>query len=382
MPRPPRFVPEVEAMPGAVYAPVSAGSEGPPGRVCPLNVGDTWLEPFVGGRMEDLRASEHPGLNRYSSTHGIPPLVDAIVEKVRGRNGLACERDEVLVTAGATGGLAAAVGALVAPGEEMLILAPFWPLIRGMVQTFRARPVEVPFYDRVDSAEAALEAVRERASDASVALYVSTPSNPTGLVLPEAWLASLAEFARERDLWLISDEVYEDYVYRGEHVSLARFAPERTITSFSFSKAYGMAGYRAGYLTGPAEAIAHIEKVSTHTFYSAPTPSQVAGLRALRDGAAWVAHAREHYRRAGESATEALGLPPPDGSTFLFLDVRDHLDERGIAGFLADCFADGVALSPGRSSGTDYEGWVRMCYTAAPPDQVALAVRALAKRLR
>ena len=381
MPRPHRFVRSVEEMPGAVFAPVSAEGERGAGEVCPLNVGDTWMEPFEGGRMEDLHAADHPGMNRYSSPHGVPELVDAIVEKVRSHNGLACERDTVVVTGGATGGLASAVGALAAPGEEVLILAPFWPLIRGMVQAFRARPVEVPFYDRVDSAEAAVEAVSERVSERTVALYVSTPSNPTGRVLPEAWLVALAQLARSRDLWLLSDEVYEDYVYRGEHVSLARYAPERTITSFSFSKAYGMAGNRTGYLVGPADAIAQVEKVSTHTFYSAPTAGQLAGLRALRDGGAWLASARESYRRAGEAAAATLGLPRPGGSTFLFLDVRDHLDDRGISGFLADCVADGVALSPGRSSGEDYEGWARMCYTAAPPGRVAVAVEVLAKRL-
>ena len=108
MPRPPHAGPAVEAMPGAVYAP--SGSEGDSAAACPLNVGDTWMDPFVGGRMEDLRQVDHPGMNRYSATHGLPELVDAIVEKVRVRNGLACERESVLVSAGATGALAAAVG--------------------------------------------------------------------------------------------------------------------------------------------------------------------------------------------------------------------------------------------------------------------------------
>ncbi len=88
------------------------------------------------------------------------------------------------------------MGMLAAPDEEILILAPFWPLIRGITQTLRAEPVEVPFYDRVDSLDAAVEAVRERITERTVALYVSTPSNPTGRVLPQAWLEALAELAR------------------------------------------------------------------------------------------------------------------------------------------------------------------------------------------
>ena len=368
-------------MPSAVFSPLADRIPEARGPVFPLHVGDTWMEPWEGARMESLRVAEHPGMHRYCPTQGIPELVDALVEKVRAQNGLACERDGVLVCGGATAGLAAAVGALADPGEEVLILAPFWPLIRGIVQALRARPVEVPFYDRVDSAAAALEAVRAHIGPRAVALYFSTPSNPTGRVLPEPWLAALAELAREAGLWILSDEVYEDYVYRGEHVSIGRFAPERTLSVFSFSKAYGMAGNRVGYLVGPPDAVAQAHKMGVHTVYHAPTASQLAALRALRGGAAWVREARAAYRRAGEDAARVLGLPPPEGSMFLFADASRALDERGIAGFLEDCFEDGVVVAPGASSGEAYARWIRLCYSSAPPECVAEAVRRLARHL-
>ncbi len=382
MPRRRHFAGNIIAMPGAVYSPFAEQLIREPRPVHALHVGDTWLEPFEGARMQDIEVDAYPGLHRYSDTRGIPPLVDAIVDKVRASRGIPCERESVLVAAGATGALAVALAALLEPDDEVLILAPFWPLIRGIVQAFRAVPVEVPFYDRVDSAEAAVEALEQRLSERSVALYVSSPSNPTGRVLPRLWLEALAEWARFRDLWLISDEVYEDYVYRGEHFSCAAAAPERTLTVFSFSKAYGMAGNRTGYLVGPPDAIAAAHKIATHTAYSAPPPGQVSGLQALRRGGPWVERARQRYREVGEATARALGLPPPEGSTFLFLDVRERLDERGIDGFLADCLDDGVALAPGRSCGVDYEGWVRLCYTSAPPDEVQKAVQGLAGRIR
>jgi aspartate/methionine/tyrosine aminotransferase len=382
VPKPPRFAPTTEAMPGAVFSPVAGRLREMPGGLCPLHVGDTWMEPFTGGRMQDLSEADHPGLHRYCETRGVPGLIDALVEKVRAKNGLRCERENVLVTAGATGALGAALGAITSPGDEVLILAPFWPLIRGIVSAFRADPVEVPFYDRVASASDAVAAVAERASARTAALYVSSPSNPTGRVLPDAWLAALAEWAEREGIWLISDEVYEDFVYRGEHVSTARHAPERTLTVFSFSKAYGMAGNRTGYLVAPAAAVTQALKISTHTFYAAPTSGQIAGLRALRDGAPWIAHARESYQAVGRSAAEKLGVAAPEGSTFLFLDVSAKLDARGIWGFLEDCLDDGVALAPGPSCGRDYGHWVRLCYTAAPPDQVLAAVDRLAARLR
>jgi N-succinyldiaminopimelate aminotransferase len=368
-------------MPGLVFSPVADELARQPGPLFPLHVGDTWMEPFEGGRMQDLDVAGHPGMHRYCATQGIPPLLDAIVEKVRARNGLACEREGVLVTGGATAGLAATVGALADPGEEVLILAPFWPLIRGIVQAMRATPVEVPFYDRVDSPEAAVAAVRERLGPKSVALYFSTPSNPTGRVLPEAWLAALAELAREADLWILSDEVYEDYVYRGEHVSLGRFAPERTVSVFSFSKAYGMAGNRVGYLVGPPELVAQAHKLSMHTVYHAPTAGQLAAERALRKGDAWIREAYTAYLAAGDDAAHVLGLPSPEGSMFLFLDAADRLDERGMTGFLRDCLEDGVVVAPGASSGADYASWIRLCYSSAPPDAVAEGVRRLARRL-
>jgi len=368
-------------MPGAVYSPFVDQVRDHPGPIFPLHVGDTWLPPFEGGRMQDLRVEEFPGLHNYCDTQGLPALVDALLEKAREVNGLPCERDSILTAAGATSGLANVLGAVLSPGDEVLILAPFWPLIRGIVQIFGATPVEVPFFDRVNDKEGALEAVGERLTERTVALYVSSPSNPTGRVIPEAWLQAFAEFAQRHELWLFSDEVYEDYVYRGERVSPGRFAPERTVSVYSFSKAYGMAGNRVGYLVGPPALIAQARKIGTHTAYAAPTAGQVAALRALEGGAEWVERARQSYREVGDEAAAILGLDKPQGSTFLFLDVRSRLDDRGLHGFLEDCFEDGVLVAPGGSSGEAYSEWVRLCYTAVPPDQALEAVRRLAKRL-
>ncbi|MEE2665851.1 MAG: pyridoxal phosphate-dependent aminotransferase [Myxococcota bacterium] len=375
------FAPTVQAIPGAVYSPFAQRlprSGIPP---VPLHVGDTWLPACVGARMQDLTAEDHPDLHRYAPTAGVPALLDALVEKLRVRNGIACERDEVLVGAGATGVLANAVGAIAAPGEEVLILAPFWPLIRGIVQAFRATPVEVPFFDRVHSADDAVAAVGERITQRSVALYVSTPSNPTGRILPRPWLEALAELAAAHDLWLIADEVYEDYVYEGEHFSVATAAPDRTLSVFSFSKAYGMAGHRVGYLAGPASLVHEAHKVGTHTAYHAPVAGQLVGLSALAVGADWIAKARASYREVGFESAATLGLAPPQGSTFHFIDVAERLDERGMHGFLEDCFEDGVLVAPGASSGSDYQSWIRLCYTAAPPDDVRVATRRLARRI-
>ena len=381
MPKPSeeRAAAAVAALPGAVYTPFDLSRHGGP--LYPLHVGDTWMEPAPGTRMEDLREADFPGLHRYGPTAGSVPLLDALVQKLREKNRLAVEREQVLMTAGATSGLACAVAALCDPAEEVLICAPFWPLIRGIVRAQRATPVEVPFFDRVTTVADAVAALDARRTSRTVALYFSNPSNPSGRVLAPDWIEALAAFARRHDLWILSDEVYEEFVYRGEHVSTARFAPERTISAFSFSKTYGMAGNRAGYLVGPAAAIAEAHKVSVHSAYHAPTAAQVAALRALEGGAEWVKGARESYARVGREAAALLGLPPPEGSCFLFVDASARLDERGLAGFLADCFADGVVVAPGASAGEAYGSWLRLCYTALPPDAALEGVRRLARRL-
>ena len=369
----------VAAMPGAVYTPFDLATATRP--VIALHVGDTWMEPFAGARMQDLYERDFPGLHRYVETRGIPPLIDAIVQKVRERNRLACERANVLVTAGATSGLSCAISAIADPGEEVLLLAPFWPLIRGIARSLRATPVEVPFFDRVRSVADAIAALDAKHSSRTVALYYSNPSNPSGRVLPPDWLEAIAAWARRRDLWLLSDEVYEDYVYQGEHTSMARFAPERTISAFSFSKAYGMAGNRAGYLVGPATVIAEAHKVSVHSAYHAPTAAQLAGLRALEGGAAWVANARAVYAKAGAETAAALGLPAPEGGCFLFANAAQRLDARGLHGFLEDCFAEGVVVAPGSSAGEAYASWIRLCFTVVPPEQAVEAARRLAQLL-
>ncbi|MEZ4331903.1 MAG: pyridoxal phosphate-dependent aminotransferase [Myxococcota bacterium] len=378
---PPPLAAATVAMPGAIYSPFADRIHGHPGPLFPLHVGDTWRDPFVGARSQDVDAEKVPRLHAYCDTRGLPALLEAVREKLCMRNGLAFSPEQVLITAGATGGLAALAGAALAPGDEILILAPFWPLIRGIAQSFRARPVEVPFFDRVTSLDEAVGAVAARIGPKSRVLYVSTPSNPTGRVLPGDWLEALAALARRHDLWIFSDEVYEDYVYAGEHVSIGRFAPERTVSVHSFSKSHAMAGSRVGYLAGPEPIVANARKIATHVYYHAPVVAQHAALAALEHGADWVAANRETDRAVGRAVARLLDLPEPEGGTFLFVDVRARLDERGMTGLLEDCFEQGVLVSPGHSCGADYAGWIRVSYTAAPGDRVVEAATRLRRVL-
>src|SRR5262245_55460489 len=370
MPRYPEASPTVTSIRGSAFSRLAQKLRSYRGEIYPLHVGDTWMEPAEGCRMQDLTVEEHPGMHRYTNPEGMPELIDAVVERARRRTGVRTERGNVLVAAGATGALGAAVGSVVSPGDDVLVLAPFWPLIDGIVRSFHGTPIAVPFIGRAESPESAVEIVSSYVTSRTVALYVNTPNHPTGRVLPRSWIEALVEWSRSQDLWILSDEVYEDYVYEGSHTYCRALAPERTFSAHSFSKAFGMTGNRCGYALGPQEMIDHLRKVSTHSFYSTPTASQLAALRSLAGpGDAWVASAREKYRELGLAAARKLGVPPPEGSTFLFLDLEGRLDGRGLDGFLEDCAERGVFLAPGPSFGP-YPNSARVCFTSAEPEVV------------
>jgi len=334
--------------------------------------------------MEDLAVAEHPGMHRYAPTRGLPGLVSAVAERVTGRSGLSTGPGEILISAGATGGLAAVLGTILEPGDEILILAPYWPLIDGLVHTYHGHPVPVPFIGDVADPESAVAAVESRRTDRTVAVYLSTPNNPTGRLIPGEQLEALVEWARSNRLWLISDEVYEDYAFAGRHVYTRPLAPERTFSVHSFSKAFGMAGNRCGYVAGPAGVMDRLERISIHNYYSTPTASQLAAARAL-DGAGdrWVDRARSLYQEAGASASRILGVPAPEGSTFLFLDVADRAayHEAGLNGLMIELARNGVAVAPGPSFGP-YPSHIRVCFTADPPDVMERGMEKLAGLLR
>src|SRR5690606_31598989 len=124
MPRPPHVAPSLAAVGGSVFSHLARRLEEHPGEVYPLHVGDTWLDPAPGCRMEDLTVADHPGLHRYAPPQGVPELLAALAERLARRTGVATSPDEVMVAAGATGALGTAIGALVSPGEEVLVLAP------------------------------------------------------------------------------------------------------------------------------------------------------------------------------------------------------------------------------------------------------------------
>lgn len=350
------------------------------GELLALHVGDTWLEPVLGSRMEDLTTRDHPGLHRYASPAGWPPLWTALVDRVSAQPGMDwVDRGHLLVTAGCTGALAATVGAILDPGDEVLLCSPYWPLIRGIVQSRGATPVDVPVMLQGHDADAVVAGLEAAITPRTAAIYVNSPNNPTGVLLPRTTLEAIAELARRRGLWILSDEVYEHYAFAGPWIPMASLAPERTVATHSFSKAYGHAGNRCGWLVGPEAVVRQARRIATHLIYNPPTPAQAAALAALEGGDSWLSQARAAYLEEAVHAADRLGVPRPQGGTFLFLDVAEHLDDRGLLGFLEDCVDRGLVLAPGPSFGQHWQSHVRLCFTCEPPEKVRRGVEILAE---
>ena len=375
------------------------------GDLIELHIGDTHVPPPAGARFGlverlpapgDVREALDDELYRYGSVAGLDALKHAFVERLA-----ACgfgPRDptpaHVLVGCGATHALFCAARTVLDPGDEVLVAAPYWPLSVGVLRSAGAVPVEVPLTTRL-YADPSLDAaaIFEAAMTPNTrAIYLITPNNPDGKVLPMAQLAGIARLAIARGLWVIADEVYADYVYEGTHVSIARLdgMAERTLTAYSLSKSHSLAGARIGFVVGPERVIALARRVATHTVFNVPVASQRVALAALRAPAAWTAAARAGYREARDVAMLALGGDvrafSPDGGSYVFVDFAPLLlaggQKRPLRGLLERAITRGVALAPGDGFGDGFATFARLCFTAVRLDRVKEGLARLQEAMR
>jgi N-succinyldiaminopimelate aminotransferase len=381
MARFPNASPTADTLSDAVYSAYAARARARGGEVFALQVGDTWLEPPACARAEAQRVADHPRLHGYAPVQGEPALLDAVEARLLARHGERIDREGLQVMLGATGGLSVVVDTLLDPGDEVVILAPYWPLIRGIVASRGAVPVEVPLFDRLGTPGFDPEAAVARAiGPRTAALYVNTPNNPTGRALPPEVVDALARLARRHGLWVISDDVYEDlsYVAPRPPVWTHPELRDRTVATHSVSKAYALAGARVGFTHGPREILRAIRGVQTFKTYCAPRPFQLAAARALAEGDEWLASARATYAEAGRRAAAALGLPAPEAGSFLFFDAAPYLRPgEALPGFLERCLDAGLLLTPGAAAGKDYATFVRLCFTVVPPAKLDEALARL-----
>ena len=353
------------ATPASIFARLREHLARFPGDFIPLQIGDTHLAPAA--RLDELAWTDLPAseLYAYGSPGGWAPLIDALVAKATTRNGIATTTAGIQITCGATHALACTVQALCDPGDELILVTPHWPLIKGMARATNVVPVEILYGPELAARLAA--AVTPRTS----AIYFATPNNPDGIMLAPAELAAIADVATTHDLWVMADEVYEDYAYDAPHASIAQLVPERTVTVFSFAKSYAQAGLRVGYAIAPEPITATLKKLVNHSLYNVPVANQRAALAALERGDTFLADARTRYRAARDRALARLAAPAacPPGGAYLWVDFRDRCGNDCLP-ILERIAAAGVLLAPGDAFGDTCGGFARLCFTGVPPDRL------------
>lgn len=377
----------VRAIRPGVFAELQQRIDARGGDVVPLQIGDTSLDPPAEARFAPEPTAD-PALYRYGGTAGLAPLRVAIarwLEAARGRPGVDPER-EVLVGCGGTHAIFCALRAVLDPGDEVLLVAPYWPLSAGILAACGARVVEVPLTNRLyeDPSLDAGSVLAAAVGPKTRAIYLITPNNPDGKILSARDLASIAALAKAHDLWVLADEVYADHAFDAPHVSIAALPgmAERTLTAYSLSKSHALAGARIGYVVAPADVVAAARRVSTHTVFNVPVVTQRAAIAALEGDPSWVAAARGRYREARDVAADALAgtgarFARPEGGTYLFLDLREVLGGRPLKGLLEATIDRGVLLAPGEAFGAAYASWARLCYSAVPPDRLLVGLERL-----
>ncbi|MBO2519365.1 MAG: aspartate aminotransferase [Firmicutes bacterium] len=320
------------------------------------------------------------GRTKYTPAAGLPELREAIAEKLARVNGLPYRAENVLVTVGAKHAIFLALQALCNPGDRVLIPAPYWVSYADQASLVDAEPVILPTREE-DGFKLRPEVLSEAVQGARV-LILNSPHNPTGAVYTPEELAALGEVLAEAPgCWVISDEIYEPFVYDGaRNESLLRLKPElqeRAVVINGFSKAYAMTGWRLGYAAGPQPLVAAMTTLQSHATSNATTFAQVAAIEALQGSQASVETMVRTFRErrdlllAGLRRLPGLSCPTPQGAFYLFPKVSGLFGRtwRGqviqSSQQLAELLLEGAATAtvPGTAFGT--EGYLRLSYAAS-----------------
>ena len=318
-------------------------------------------------RDEGIYALEK-GRTFYTSNAGLKELREEIVRYLERRIHTSYNPvDEVLITVGGSEGIDMAFRAMLNPGDEVLIPQPSYVSYEPCAVLADGVPVIIELKAENDfrlTKQELLSAI----TDKTKILVLPFPNNPTGAIMEKKDLEEIAEVCIEKDIYVLSDEIYSELSYKGDHVSIASLPGmrDRTILINGFSKAYAMTGWRLGYACGPREIIGQMTKIHQYAIMCAPTNSQYAAVDALRNGDADVAMMRESYdqrRRFLMNAFREMGLScfEPYGAFYTFPCIKEF-------GMTSDEFAtrfleeEKVAVVPGTAFGACGEGFLRISY--------------------
>jgi len=337
-----------------------------------LTVGDpdqAAPEAVISATIEALRQNR----TGYSPIIGYPQVRAAVAARFERRTGRPCSADNVVLTPGTQGGLFCALECLAGPGDEVILPEPIYGPYAGVIGASGARMVNVPllaekgFHPDLDSLARAM-------TPHTRVIWINSPHNPTGAVFTADEIAGIASLCRQRDLWLLSDEVYEDLAFARPHISpwsLPQMA-ERTIVVSSLSKSHAMAGFRFGWVIGPTALSRHLFDLLLCMYFGGPAFIQDGALAALGSELPEVSALREAYRHRALRLSHLLAeapncrVIPPEGGMFVLFDVRGTgLGSEDFARALLS--REDVALLPCDGFGPSAVGHLRIALTAPEP---------------
>lgn len=334
------------------------------------------LAPHV---LDALDAAARAGKTHYVPNDGIPELRKALAEKVRTSNGIAATPKNIYVTNGAMHALFVTFNCLLEPGDEVIVPDPMWTEVVENIKLAGGTPVGIPLRAAADFAyePAAIEAA---ITPRTRAIFLNTPHNPTGAVLPEQTLREIIAIARRHDLWIVSDEAYEHVIYApATHVSIASLAPDyadRIVSIFSFSKSYAMSGLRTGYIVTSSALLAdRIPKLLRCTINGVNSVTQWTALAAITGDQAQLGAMCAEYKTRRDIMARALeGIPGvrpfvPRGGFFIWAELDRSLyralgvkNADELSGLLAE---HGVGSAPGDAFGRTCEDAIRFSFSCA-----------------
>jgi aspartate aminotransferase len=362
--------------------------EDPSRSLIPLHFGESDLGTpsfIVDAGCQALRS----GAVYYEDNSGRSDLKEALTVHYRNHYGADLHPDQFVITCGATQAIALAMLALLAPGDQVVLVTPCWPNLAESSRIGGAEVHELPLaFDETRRVfELDFDRLREMVQqlDRPRMIIVNSPSNPTGWVISSEQRKALTELCRQWGLFLVSDEIYDRIVFGGELFCSAIAEPwDHMVVINGFSKTYCMTGWRVGYLIAERQLALRMARMQEFITSHAPSMAQVAAITALRDGEEFVASSLARYRTLRDlaenelSAIENVTVAQTEGTFYLFFRIDPPGDSVAICkDFLQHA---GVIVAPGNAFGADSDGWFRICF-ATQPDQLVKGIERMRDHL-
>jgi len=337
----------------------------PAGSVVRLEIGepDVLTPPHVvAAAVEAASRQAH-----YTHSSGLIELREHIVGHLNQTYALGTDTDRVVVSQGAVQALAVIFSAVLSPGDEVLVADPAWPnyemqaILLGATVRRYATPAENAFMPDVREIERLI-------TDRTKILVLNSPSNPTGAVMDAATVQSIVELAASRGILVVSDEVYDEIVFDGTHISAMPYAPESVASVFSFSKTYSMTGWRVGYAALPGWLAETVGRLQEPFLSSVSEVTQRAAIAAISGPQQSLAVNRELYRSRRDLVVNRLraagiDVQSPGGAFYLMMPLGEGVDSRAAA---VDLVAHGVSTAPGTAFGTEASSMLRLSLASSP----------------